>query len=200
MWKRLMLSLMLVASTATVMVEFAEAKRIGGGRSLGMQRSTTPPARQATPPSAAPQQATPAARPATAQAQPPAQSGWRRFAGPLAGLAAGIGLAALLSHFGIGGEFAGIILAVLAAVVVFAVGGITDRGQESACDADFKTLEVAYEAYIAQFGSSATPTETQLVNGDFLRQSSNLMNITSGGEVVIEDADCGTVNAAYVPN
>ncbi|MGC3962613.1 MAG: TIM44-like domain-containing protein [Rhodocyclaceae bacterium] len=121
MWKRLMLSLMLVASTATVMVEFAEAKRIGGGRSLGMQRSTTPPARQATPPSAAPQQATPAARPATAQAQPPAQSGWRRFAGPLAGLAAGIGLAALLSHFGIGGEFAGIILAVLAAVVVFAL-------------------------------------------------------------------------------
>ena len=93
-----------------------------------------------------------------------------------------------------------VILGILAAVVVFAVGGITDRGQESACDADFKTLEVAYEAYIAQFGSSATPTETQLVNGDFLRQPSNLMNITSGGEVVIQDADCGTAGQPYVPN
>ena len=43
-----------------------------------------------------------------------------------------------------------VILGILATVVVFAVGGITDRGQESACDADFKTLEVAYEAYRAQ--------------------------------------------------
>ena len=50
-----------------------------------------------------------------------------------------------------------VILGILATVVVFAVGGITDRGQESACDADFKTLEVAYEAYVAQYGSSSAP-------------------------------------------
>ncbi|MFA9440946.1 Tim44 domain-containing protein [Uliginosibacterium sp. sgz301328] len=159
MWKRLMLSLMLVAGSATVMVDFAEARRIGGGRSFGMQRSTTPPARQATPPSAAPQQATPAARPATAQAQPPAQSGWRRFAGPLAGLAAGIGLAALLSHFGIGAEFAGIILAVLAAVVVFALirrlmGG-SRQAQPAYAGAGSRNSANAFER--SQYGAEAQP-------------------------------------------
>jgi general secretion pathway protein G len=92
-----------------------------------------------------------------------------------------------------------VILGILAAVVVFAVGGITDRGQESACDADFKTLEVAYEAYIAQWGTSSAPTEAELVSGEFLRQESNLMDI-SGDDVVIDDADCGTVGAVYVPN
>ncbi|MGA1062673.1 MAG: type II secretion system protein [Ilumatobacteraceae bacterium] len=42
-----------------------------------------------------------------------------------------------------------VILGILAAVVVFAVGGITDRGNDSACAADKKTLEVAVEAYYA---------------------------------------------------
>ena len=37
-----------------------------------------------------------------------------------------------------------VILGILATVVVFAVGGITDQGQESACEAELKTVEVAY--------------------------------------------------------
>ena len=45
-----------------------------------------------------------------------------------------------------------VILGILAAVVVFAVGGITDRGKDSACKADRATLEVAVEAYYAQAG------------------------------------------------
>ncbi len=45
-----------------------------------------------------------------------------------------------------------VILGIRAAVVVFAVGGITDKGQKSACDADRKSLEVAVEAYYAQNG------------------------------------------------
>ena len=45
-----------------------------------------------------------------------------------------------------------VILGILATVVVFAVGGITNRGKESACDADRNTLEVAIEAYNAQEG------------------------------------------------
>ncbi len=43
-----------------------------------------------------------------------------------------------------------VILGILATVVVFAVGGITDQGQESACKAELKTVEVAVEAYRAQ--------------------------------------------------
>ena len=43
-----------------------------------------------------------------------------------------------------------VILGVLAGIVVFAVGGITDRGNVSACKTDVKTVEVASEAYYAK--------------------------------------------------
>ncbi|SDP25286.1 prepilin-type N-terminal cleavage/methylation domain-containing protein [Nakamurella panacisegetis] len=43
-----------------------------------------------------------------------------------------------------------VILGVLSAVVVFSVGGITDRGKAAACAADVSTVTVAGEAYIAQ--------------------------------------------------
>ena len=71
-----------------------------------------------------------------------------------------------------------VILGILATVVVFAVGGITDRGKKSACDADKKTLEVAVEAYNAQYGVYP-PTETALVPG-FMRSQSSNYNITNG--------------------
>jgi len=46
-----------------------------------------------------------------------------------------------------------VILGILAAIVVFAVGGITDRGTLSACKADKKSIEVAIEASVAQNGT-----------------------------------------------
>jgi general secretion pathway protein G len=51
-----------------------------------------------------------------------------------------------------------VILGILATVVVFAVGGITDRGQTSACKAERKTAEVAVEAYFASVNPPAYPT------------------------------------------
>jgi len=45
-----------------------------------------------------------------------------------------------------------VILGILATVTVFAVRGITNKGKESACAADEKTLQVAAEAYNAQTG------------------------------------------------
>jgi len=48
-----------------------------------------------------------------------------------------------------------VILGILAAVVVFAVGGITNHGDLAACQSDVKTMEVAAEAYYAQNGASA---------------------------------------------
>jgi general secretion pathway protein G len=42
-----------------------------------------------------------------------------------------------------------VILGVLAGIVVFAVGGVTDRGQTAACKADLKTVSTAVEAYRA---------------------------------------------------
>lgn len=93
-------------------VQDAEAKRLGGGSSKGMQRESVTQ-KQATPPA----QATPQAPMAAPAAQPK-----RSWMGPLAGLAAGLGIAALLSHFGMGEGMANIlmiVLAVAAAVFVF---------------------------------------------------------------------------------
>ena len=96
----------------------AEAKRLGGGKSFGMQRQASPAAPAAAPTQAA-KPAAPAAAPA-ATATPPKQ-GMSRFLGPLAGLAAGLGIAALLSHFGLGegmASFLMIALLVFAAIFV----------------------------------------------------------------------------------
>ncbi len=63
-----------------------------------------------------------------------------------------------------------VILGVLAAVVVFSVGGLTDRGQTSACKADRNTLEVALEAYRAKTGAYPV-TQANLIEpaNQFLR-------------------------------
>jgi general secretion pathway protein G len=45
-----------------------------------------------------------------------------------------------------------IILGVLAAIVVFSVQGITDRGNTSACKSNVATINTAVEAYYAKTG------------------------------------------------
>jgi predicted lipid-binding transport protein (Tim44 family) len=109
-------------STAMFAVE-AEAKRLGGGKSVGRQSNTTmqrdaAPQQNAMPSQSAQTQAAARQNPAAAQAAQPARNRWL---GPVAGLAAGLGLAALASHLGIGEELASfmlILLMVVAAVVV----------------------------------------------------------------------------------
>lgn len=109
---------------STVSLE-AEAARLGRGRPAGMQRQM-PPAKPAdasptTPaqPAAPTNQAAPAATPGVG-AGAAAGAGRRSWMGPLAGLAAGLGLAALASHFGFGAAFANMMtLALVALVGVF---------------------------------------------------------------------------------
>ena len=84
-----------------------------------------------------------------------------------------------------------IILGILAAVVVFAVGGVGDKGQSSACKIDTRTIRTAEEAMYAQTGAYAQSTntpatppggqatalpsdETALVSGGFLSENSTL--------------------------
>lgn len=100
--KHLFLSLVMVIFTFGIAAPEAEAKRLGGGSSFGMKRST-PPAVSPTRPSAAP--------PAAAAAQPR-----RSWMGPIAGLAAGLGLAALFSSLGMGEGFANFVMIALLAV------------------------------------------------------------------------------------
>ena len=110
----------LLTVIALLGADVADAKRMGGGKSIGAQRQVTPSA--PTAPSAAPAapsapMASAAAPAAAAKAAAPA-SGMSRWMGPLAGLAAGLGIAALLSHFGLGEGFANILLIALLAVGV----------------------------------------------------------------------------------
>ncbi len=86
----------------------AASKRFGGGKSSGMQRESISADRS---PSSSPSSAATAnaARPPMAGSTPAAQAK-RSWMGPLAGLAAGLGLAALASHFGFGEELASMLM------------------------------------------------------------------------------------------
>jgi prepilin-type N-terminal cleavage/methylation domain-containing protein len=66
-----------------------------------------------------------------------------------------------------------VILGILATVTVFAVRGITDQGQTSACQATQKTYQVAIEAWYAQNGSTAHPTGADLETDGFIREYNN---------------------------
>ncbi len=98
----------------TLNISDAEAKRLGGGGSTGMQRQATPPSNNFN----QAQRQQPAAPAAAPQAQPK-----RSWMGPVAGLAAGLGLAALASHLGFGEELANfMMIALLAFAVIAAIG------------------------------------------------------------------------------
>ncbi|MFM9967955.1 MAG: Tim44 domain-containing protein, partial [Burkholderiales bacterium] len=120
--KTLLTLLMAASFVGSLYAPVADAARVGGGRSTGIQRSVTPP------PKSTPAQAAPAAAPAAPAAA--AQAGGNRWMGPLAGLAAGLGLGWLLSQGGFGGAMGGVILALLGAMVLFALLRIYSRRNE----------------------------------------------------------------------
>ncbi len=140
----------------------AEAARVGSGKSAGRQSSSASQ-------SAAPAQKTaPAATPTPAAAP----SGMSRFMGPLAGLAAGLGIAALLSSMGMGGALAsaltGILMVALLAGAGFFIYRMLTRnkqrapmGYASASAGHSRTMPlpqpVAQPAQPAQFTGNAAP-------------------------------------------
>ncbi|NWG85903.1 MAG: Tim44 domain-containing protein [Hydrogenophilaceae bacterium] len=105
----------------------AEAKRFGGGKSSGIQRQMTPqqPASAPSKNAAAPSQ--------NNAAGAAAQAGKRSWMGPIAGLAAGLGLAALASHFGFGEEMANfLMIALLVMAAIFLFKFLTRKRQQPA--------------------------------------------------------------------
>ncbi len=122
--KRFLIALFAVTVGLGLTVHDAEAKRLGGGKSSGMSRDAGA-MKQASPAPGAPTQNAVPGKPApaaTPQAPAPQPSGMSRWLGPIAGLAAGIGLAALLSHFGLGEGFASILMiALLVFAAIFVV-------------------------------------------------------------------------------
>ena len=69
-----------------------------------------------------------------------------------------------------------VIIGILSAVVVFSVAGISDKGNDSACKADYKTLTVAEEAHYAELGSYVD--EAGLESADYLASPSELWVVT----------------------
>jgi predicted lipid-binding transport protein (Tim44 family) len=118
-------TMVLTAGLALAVVPVdVEAKRLGGARSSGMQRNAPDKPAQSTPAQPAnnnaansaqtpPAAAAPAAAGATAGAAAAASK--RSWLGPIAGLAAGLGLAALFSHLGWGEGLANFVMLLLLA-------------------------------------------------------------------------------------
>jgi predicted lipid-binding transport protein (Tim44 family) len=117
----------------TAALDAEAARRLGGGKSSGMQRQTTSqPAQQPGTPAQSPGATTqaPATANAPAAAAAPAAATAaatqkRSWMGPVAGLAAGLGIAALASHFGFGEALANMLtIALMVMAVLLLVGFI----------------------------------------------------------------------------
>ncbi len=91
-----------------------------------------------------------------------------------------------------------VILGILATVVVFAVRGVTDRGEKSACAGDASILTTAADAWMAQesidevpaLGASADRYELYLVDVGMIRQVSTYWNLNADGTVTTTGQPC----------
>jgi len=118
--KKIILALAAVMLGATLVTLDAEAARMGGGRSIGAQRSVTAaPSR----PAQQTQQAAPGSQSGAQQgtAQPQPASGWSKWGPMLGGLALGGALGWLMGANGLGGLMVGMMLVALLVFVIAAV-------------------------------------------------------------------------------
>jgi predicted lipid-binding transport protein (Tim44 family) len=121
----MILSAILVITLAVASVD-AEAKRLGGGRSVGKQSPNVTQREAAPTPPAAPgnQVANPSTQGAAAGAAGAAATR-KPWGAMLGGVAAGLGLAWLASSLGLGAQFGQVIMfALLALIIIVAVGFI----------------------------------------------------------------------------
>lgn len=105
--KRFLILFAIALTSASLFSATAEAKRFGGGGTIGKQRTMEP---QAAPKA-------PAAAPAPAPGAAPAAAG-NKWLGPLAGLALGAGLGALFMGGGLGGAMGNILMLLAAGALV----------------------------------------------------------------------------------
>jgi predicted lipid-binding transport protein (Tim44 family) len=132
----------------------AEARRLGGGKPVGTQRQALPD-KPATAPAAAPtQQAAPAA--AAAGTAAAAKPGMGRWLAPLAGLAAGLGLAYLL-----GDQLGSFVMALLIgflliAAVMFLMRRFAKPGGQAAGPQGMRYATIGNETVAAPPPSQAT--------------------------------------------
>lgn len=153
----------------------AEAKRMGGGKSFGMQRQSAPPAKAPSAPTAAP---------AAAGAGAAAAGAGRSWMGPIAGLAAGLGLMALASHLGFGEGMANMLMIGLLIAAAIAVFGFIMRKRAMA--------QQGGSGGLAYAGAGANRQSTPAV--DSFRTPAN-----AGGGSMIGSALAGGAVASSIP-
>lgn len=156
-------SVVLVALMAVVHVD-AEAKRMGGGKSVGQQSSNVTqressggaaPAQNATNNAAAAKPAAPAG------AAPAAAAPKRPWGAMLGGLAAGLGLAWLASSLGLGAGFGQFLMIALLALAAVAVIGMVMRARRSGAASPAGGAPFAFQGAGA---GAATPAAAQVPN------------------------------------
>jgi predicted lipid-binding transport protein (Tim44 family) len=148
--KRILLSLFIATLSLGFVATHVEAKRLGGGATSGMKRQTPPPQ------PAQPVPAKPAATPgATAPGAAAAATPKRSWMGPIAGIAAGLGIAALMSHLGMGEAMGNILtMVLLAAAAFFLIRFLMRRFGPGAAAANSQRMQLS-PAGGAPFGNNA---------------------------------------------
>ncbi|TAL88502.1 MAG: Tim44 domain-containing protein [Candidimonas sp.] len=155
-FSRLFAIIMLVISAGAMLsVSYdAQARRLGGGGSFGRQSSNVTQKRQAVTPPAATTTAPAAAAGTAAGAGAAAKSGASRWLGPIAGIAAGLGIAALLSHLGLSGAFLEMLSSlVLIGILVFAVIALVRRLRGASSGSPLRSVAAGAAAPPDQAGS-----------------------------------------------
>ncbi len=145
--KRFAILLTITLACLSLLATSAEARRFGGGSSIGKQRTMSTP------------QQAPAAAPAAGNpAQPGAapQPAGNRWLGPLAGLAIGAGLGALFAHFGMGEGMGTVLMIILAVVAVMFLISMFRRQQQPA---------MQYAGASAPYGGAQEPAQQPLSGG-----------------------------------
>ena len=93
-----------------------------------------------------------------------------------------------------------IVLGVLAAIVVLAVSGLSERGSGAAAESDERTIVQAEEAFFAKqpVGSERYASEAELVADKMLQGPSTMHDVCLSGDarrykIVAAGTDCSTV-------
>ncbi|MCD2513037.1 Tim44 domain-containing protein [Comamonas endophytica] len=123
-------SVVLVAMLSVVHLD-ADAKRMGGGKSMGQQSGNVTQRNSAAPGAPAQQNASSAAAARPATAAPAAAAPKRPWGAMLGGLAAGLGLAWLANALGFGEAFANMLMFGLLAMVIMVVVGMVMRARKA---------------------------------------------------------------------
>lgn len=180
-FSRLLAIVMLAVSAGAMLsVSFdAEARRFGGGKSFGRQSSNVTQQRQAvTPPAASTTNRAAAPAAGAAAAGTAAKSGASRWLGPIAGIAAGLGIAALLSHLGLSGAFLEMMSSlILIGLLVFGVMYIVRRLR----------------------GGAARPAMQQAGRGAMHRHGEQAQNTFRQAGVATPSGAAATANAPAAP-